>query len=160
KSYYAWLLGDINQTEQLPLFLGRLTVQQGKVAFLYPGDRRHDNLLANTSRFLITEDNTQNPASNPLPDLSTWRYYAVIPQTPDPADQLHFSQLDHLRHLLVESPELYIRNLHGGLAFWFAKDTAIVASLTNGLAQDWQQKDASTIHDQVIRILDYLDSKT
>lgn len=158
KSYYAWLLGDINKTEQLPLLLGRLTVEHGTVHFLYPGDSRHDNLLAFASRFLITEDNTQNPTSNPLLDQSTWRYYTIIPQTPDPGDALHFSQLDHLRHLLVESPELSIRHLHGGLAFWFARDTATVADLTRDLANDWQKADANTIHAQVVRILDYLDS--
>ncbi len=157
KSYYAWLLGDISQAEELPLFLGRLPVENGKVNFLYPGNSQHANLLATASRFLITEDSTNNPSSNPLPDQSTWRYYAVIPQTPDPADSLHFSLLDHLRHLLVESPELSIRNLHGGLAFWFARDTATVADLTNSLAEDWQKHDANTIHEQIVRTLDYLD---
>lgn len=158
KSYYAWLLGDLSQTEALPLSLGRLTVENGNVNFLYPGDNAHNNLLAVNSRFLITEDNTQNPSSNPLLDTSSWRYYTVLPQTPNPADPLHFSMLDHLRHLLVESPELAIRGLHGGLAFWFAKDTATVANLTSSLTEDWQNQDTDAIYNQIIRILDYLDS--
>lgn len=157
KSYYAWLLGDGSQTEELPLALGRLPVEDGKANLLYPGNSQHANLLATVSRFLITEDDTQNPSSNPLLDQSTWRYYAVIPQTPDPADPLHFSMLDHLRHLLVESPELSIRHLHGGLAFWFARDTATVSGLANGLAEDWQKHDSATLREQVVRILDYLD---
>ena len=160
KSYYAWLLGDISQTEEIPLLLGRLTVKNGKVNLLYPGTSQHTNLLATASRFLITEDSTTNPSSNPLPDQSTWRYYAIIPQTPDTADPLHFSLLDHLRHLLVEAPELSIRNLHGGLAFWFARDTATISDLSNSLAEDWQRGDADTIHTQIVRVLDYLDSSS
>jgi serine/threonine protein kinase len=160
KSYYAWLLGDVSQSEALPLLLGRLTIEQGNVHFLYTGNQQHTNLLASSSRFLVTEDDAHTPSSNPLLDQSTWRYYAVIPQTPDPADALHFSMLDHLRHLLVESPELAIRGLHGGLAFWFARDTATVADLSRALPEDWQNKDPGALHDQVIRILDYLDGSS
>lgn len=157
KAYYAWLLGDINQSETLPLFLGRLNIKDGSVHLLYTGNPQHANLLAVASRFLVTEEDERTPSSNPLLSQDTWRYYAVLPQTPDPADALHFSMLDHLRHLLVESPELSIRGLHGGLAFWFARDTATVANLSSGLAEDWQNKAANAIHEQVIRTLDYLD---
>jgi serine/threonine protein kinase len=160
KSYYAWLLGDINQSEATPFLLGRLEVTQGKVHFIYPGNSQHTNLLTFASRFLINEDDTHNPSSDPLLAQSTWRYYAVIPQVPDPKDKLHFSMLDHLRHLLVESPELTVRGLHGGLAFWFARDTSAVADAADGLARDWQTKDASTLHTQVVRILDYLDGSS
>lgn len=159
KSYYAWLLGDVKQSEAIPLFLGRLTVEQGKLHFLYRGDRQHTNLLAIFSRFLITEDDAHTPSSNPLLDQHTWRYYAALPQIPDPADPLHFSMLDHLRHLLVESPELAIRGLHGGLAFWFAREAATVANLASSLGEDWHNRAAGTIHDQVIRILEYLDGQ-
>lgn len=157
KSYYAWLLGDIKQSEAMPLFLGRLTPEQGNLHLLYRGDQQHTNLLAFFSRFLVTEDDAHTPSSNPLLDQSTWRYYAALPQTPDPADALHFSMLDHLRHLLVESPELAIRGLHGGLAFWFARDAAMVASLASTLSEAWHNKAAGAIRDQIIRILDYLD---
>lgn len=157
KSYYAWLLGDSNQTEVVPVFLGRLSVDRGSLHFLYRGDKQQSNLLAFTSRFLITEDDARNPSSDPLLDQHSWRYYAALPQTPNPKDALHFSLLDHLRHLLVESPELAARGLHGGLAYWFARNTAVVSDLASGLAADWQQKDTTTIHAQVIRILDYLD---
>lgn len=157
QSYYAWLLGDLGQNETLPLLIDRLTPKNGSVHITYDGDPNHDNLLATNSRFLITVDSTQNPSSNPLLDQSTWRYYAVLPQTPDPADPLHFSMLDHLRHLLVESPELTVRGLHGGLAFWFVRDTATVSALANALAGDWQQQNAKAIHEQVLSVLDYLD---
>lgn len=157
KSYYAWLLGDLAQPEASPIFLGRLQVVRGTVRFLYAGDGQHANLLGLASRFLVTEDDAQHPAGNPLLDQGTWRYYGAIQQTPNPADKLHFSMLDHLRHLLVESPELAIRGLHGGLAFWFVRNTATVSSLANGLVDEWQKRDADALRGQLIRILDYLD---
>lgn len=157
KSYYAWILSDKNQSESAPVLLGRLTVNHGNVHYLYPGDRRHINLLAVVSRFLITVDSTNSPSSNPLIDTGTWRYYGEIPQTPSPLDKLHFSMLDHLRHLLVESPELRIRGLHGGLALWFVRNIATISGLANGARDDWHRNDAQSIHDQAVRILDYLD---
>jgi hypothetical protein len=130
------------------------------VHFLYRGDPQHINLLASVSRFLITEDNAHSPTGNPLIDASTWRYYAEIPQRPSPTDQLHFSMLDHLRHLLVASPELKLRGLHGGLAFWLARNTSIVAQLAASARDAWQNKDTVDVRDQAIRILDYLDGST
>ncbi len=78
KSYYAWLLGDRNQSEAAPVLLGRLTVSQGNMHFLYRGDPQHTNLLAFVSRFLITEDNaiplhgatTQKFPSCPVPRIN------------------------------------------------------------------------------------------
>ena len=157
KSYYAWLLGDVGQTEVSPIFLGRVQVEHGTVQFKYAGDTHHTNLLALVSRFLITEDSTRSPSSDPLLNQMSWRYYAAIPQTPNPTDTLHFSLLDHLRHLLVGSPELAIRGLHGGLALWFVRDTATVSDLSSSLTSDWQAQDTQALHSQIIRILDYLD---
>jgi eukaryotic-like serine/threonine-protein kinase len=157
KSYYAWILSDKNQSESAPILLGRLTVNHGNVHYQYTGDQRHTNLLAVVSRFLITEDSTNTPSNNPLIDTSTWHYYGEIPQTPSPLDKLHFSMLDHLRHLLVESPELSIRGLHGGLALWFVRNIATISGLANGARDDWHRNDAQSIHNQAVRILDYLD---
>ena len=160
KSYYAWLLADQNVSESLPLSLGPLRVDHGNIRLLYPGDQRHTNLLGVFSRFLITVDDAHQPTNNPLIDTSTWRYYAVIPVIPSPDDKLHFSMLDHLRHLLVDSPELAIRGLHGGLAFWFVRNAATVSALANSARDDWRSKDTATMHNQVIRILDYLDGES
>lgn len=157
KSYYAWLLGDTNKSEAVPVALGRLSVQLGTVHSLYQGDNRHANLFSFISRFLINEDDAQHPASNPLLNPNTWRYYAEIPQDTPTTAQNQNGILDHLRHLLVESPELSARNLHGGLVLWFVKDTAIVSDLANGLVNDWQNKDAQALRQRIIRILDYLD---
>ena len=159
-SYYAWILSDKNQSESAPILIGRLTVSHSTVHFVYTGNRQHTNLLAFVSRFLITEDSTSNPSSNPLIDTSTWRYYGEIPQAPSPLDKLHFSMLDHLRHLLVESPELQIRGLHGGLAFWLVRNTATILGLANGARDDWHRNNAHSIHDQVVRILDFLDGSS
>ncbi len=160
KTYYAWLLADRNISESLPIPLGPLHVDHGTIQFLYHGDAQHTNLLQVASRFLVTLEDTQRPTNNPLIDTSTWRYYAEIPETPSPTDKLHFSMLDHLRHLLVESPELSIRGLHGGLAFWFVKNAFAVVESANSAREAWHSSDAPTIHDQIIRILDYLDGSS
>ena len=160
KTYYAWLLADRNVSESLPIPLGPLRVKHGNIQFLYHGDVQHTNLLQVASRFLITLEDTQHPTSNPLIDTSTWRYYAEIPETPSPTDKLHFSMLDHFRHLLVESPELTIRGLHGGLAFWFVKNTFAVVESANSAREAWHNGDASAVRDQLIRALDYLDGSS
>ncbi len=156
-SYYCWLLGDKNETTVTPILLGRLALDQGAVHLVYPGDQHHDNLLGSFSRLLITVDSTRSTVSNPLLDTGTWRYYAEIPQTPIPGDALHFSMLDHLRHLLVESPELKIRQLHGGPAIWLVRNTSSVLDLANSAADDWHNKDTRSLHAQLIRMLDYID---
>lgn len=159
KSYYGWLLGDADKSEAIPVALGRLNVQQGVLHMLYQGDNKHANLFSFISRFLINEDNTENPSSNPLLNQSTWRYYAEIPQDTRTTAQNQNGILDHLRHLLVEAPELAARSLHGGLVLWFVKELAIVSDLANGLSNGWQRKDADALRERLIRILDYLDGK-
>jgi len=160
KTYYAWLLADKSISESLPISLGPLRVDHGTIQLLYHGDAQHTNLLGVASRFLITIEDTQRPTSNPLIDTTTWRYYADIPEIPSPTDKLHFSMLDHLRHLLVESPELRIRGLHGGLAFWFVKNTFAVVEAANSAREALHTSDISTLRNQVIRILDYLDGSS
>jgi len=160
KSYYAWILSDKSQTESAPVLIGQVSVSNGNVHFLYKGNQQHTNLLSFFSRFLVTEDTTGSPSSNPLLDSSTWRYYGEIAQTPSPLDKLHFSMLDHLRHLLVESPELKIRGLHGGLGLWFVRNIATISALASGARDDWHKNDAQSTRDQLIRILDYLDGNS
>jgi hypothetical protein len=92
-----------------------------------------------------------------LLDTSIWRYYAEIPAVPSPTDKLHFSMRVHLRHLLVESPELSVRGLHGGLGFWFVRNTSTVSELANSSRDAWHNKDVAKTRDQAIRILDYVD---
>ncbi len=157
KSYYAWLLADKNQSEVPPILLGKLSVDHGHVRFLYRGDQQHTNLLEFTSRFLITEEDADVTPSNPSPDSSTWHDYAEIPQTAIPGDKLHFSMLDHFRHLLVESPELSVRGLHGGMAIWLLENARRVLECANSAKDAWARSDAASIRSQLTCVLDYLD---
>jgi hypothetical protein len=122
KSYYAWLLGDSNQSDVPWIALGKLSVTQGKVHFLYPGNQTHTNLLIDFSRLLITQEDANAPSVNPLLDARTWRYYGQVYQLPSPKDANHFSMLDHLRHLLVQAPELKVLGLPGGLSIWLLRN--------------------------------------
>jgi serine/threonine protein kinase len=122
KSYDAWLLGDSNQSDVPWISLGKLSVTQGKVHFLYPGDQAHTNLLIDFSRILITQEDANAPSINPFFDARTWRYYGEIYQLPSPKDPNHFSMLDHLRHLLVQAPELKVLGLPGGLSIWLLRN--------------------------------------
>jgi len=121
-SYFAWLLGDSNQSDTPWLSLGQVSVSPGKVHFLYPGNPTHTNLLVTFSRVLLTQEQTSAPTLDPLLDPHTWRYYGEIYQLPSPEDVNHFSLLDHLRHLLVQAPELTVLGLPGGLSIWLLRN--------------------------------------
>src|SRR5205823_1823929 len=59
KNYYGWLLGDKGQgLDERAILLGALRINNGTVHLLYQGDAAHTNLLAMTSRFLITEEDS------------------------------------------------------------------------------------------------------
>jgi eukaryotic-like serine/threonine-protein kinase len=157
KSYYAWLLPDTSQSEAAPLMIGKVPVNHGVIHFFYGGDSHHANLLATTSRFLITEEVANVTPSVPSPDLSTWRYYATLPQTP--ASGQTYSLLDHLRHLLAADPTLEEHHLHGGLNIWTYRNTQTLLERTGSAIDAWSAKDFTTIHRQVVAILDYLDGE-
>jgi serine/threonine protein kinase len=157
KSYYAWLLTDSNNPEDPQIALGKVTVDHGTIHYLFPGDQLHDNLLALTSRFLITEEDASTTPIFPSPDHSVWLYYAAIPQIPSGRD--HFSVLDHLRHLLAEDPKLALKNLHGGLDIWLLLNTRDVSQSAVNARDAWQNKAIHTIRQSVIDILYYLDGR-
>ncbi len=66
KSYYAWLE---NASGHMQL-LGQLSIQNGTINFVYPGDARHSNLLAMAQGFVITEEDSGSqpsaPGGNPI----------------------------------------------------------------------------------------------
>ncbi|SRR6266487_1903448 len=159
-SYYGWLLPDKNQQEAPPVFLGGLNVSNGGIHFLYQGEPGHPDLLATTSRFLITEEDASVTPTIPSPDFNVWRYYAELPQTPIPGNSTPVSMLDHFRHLLVESPEVQAHSLHGGLATWLLQNSQKIFAAASSARDAWQTRDYTMTRDQIIHILDYLDGRT
>ncbi|HZT98172.1 MAG TPA: serine/threonine-protein kinase [Ktedonobacteraceae bacterium] len=157
KAYYGWLLGDRSLSEQMTIALGQLAINHGNLHMLYQGNTQHSNLLLYESRFLITEEDATVTPSTYTPDYNAWRYYGEISQAPSPKDKLHFTMLDHLRHLTSESPELKLRGLRGGLNIWFLRNTQKILEWTNAARDDWSTKSADSMHQHFIRILDYLD---
>ncbi len=160
KSYYAWLLNDKNQTPMTAILLGTLSVMHGTVHFLYKGDPQHTNLLEVTSRILITEEDASRAPINPSSDFSTWRYYAELPQEPDPNDKVHhFSMLDHVRSLLAEDPMIGGIGIHGGLTFLLLRSTGKVVEWANSARDDQQENATNLMRAHFIRILDTLDGQ-
>ncbi|HLZ58397.1 MAG TPA: protein kinase [Ktedonosporobacter sp.] len=158
KSYYLWLESDNkSQSEALPILVGTAS-NGGRVDLTFQGDAQHSDLLANYSRFLITEEDSDVAPTNPSLDKTTWRYYAEISQTPNPTDtQNHYSALDHLRHLLAQDPKLKAVGLPGGLDIWLFKNTMKILEWA-GSARDAQSSgDTGLVRRQIVRILDYLD---
>jgi serine/threonine protein kinase len=156
-AYYAWLLGDKTSSEAPVVPLGRLTVNRGTILLYYKGDGSHTNLLATESRLLITEEPAIATPTLYTPDTKAWVYYAELPQAPAPNDKLHYTVLDHLRHLLSDAPELQTRGLRGGLAIWLARNTQKVLEWADA-ARD-EQNNPDLLHRQIVRILDYIDGE-
>jgi len=170
KSYYGWLLGDVAQPLAPPIALGKLPINHGDVHYLYSGDVHHTNLIAITSRFLITEEDTNITPINPSPDKGTWSYYVQFPQTPDASqtptmgtptamDMAHEGSLQHTRHLLADAPELTNIGLNGGLDIWLFRNMEKVYEWAGSARDTWEGKDTALMRRQVIRVLDYLDGK-
>lgn len=160
KSYYAWLLNDIT-VEFKAIFVGQLTVNQGKVELFYPGDALHSNLLATNSRFLITEEDATVTPTNPSLDPGAWIYYAEFSQKkPNPASPTSYSVYDHIRHLLAEDPKVKAAGLTGGLDIWLYRDTQKILEWAGSARDFWKYNNAGSsafIHRQLTRIMDYLD---
>jgi serine/threonine protein kinase len=166
KLYYAWLL-DANQTNLPDLALGPLPPPtHGQVTMMYQ-DPQHNNLLANYSHFLVTEEDASPPPITHSLDSNTWRYSAAFSTTANPADTVHhFSVLDHLRHLLAQDPKLHDVGLGGGLDIWLFRNVTKVVEQA-GSARDSQKGCAAGVvaqcdfvHRAVVRVLDYLDGST
>ena len=155
KSYYAWLMADNSQVEGATLLLGKLSVNNGNINYLYSGDTQHTNLLAMYSRFLITQEDANVTPIAPTQDKSMWKYSSQIPQT-IPSGQ-NFSLLDHLRHLLTDDPDLQKLHIAGGLDIWTYRDTQKLPYWANDAMNNWKAQNFDTVHKRVIETLDYLD---
>jgi serine/threonine protein kinase len=158
KTYYGWLLSDTGESEPATTALGHLSVAAGNIHFLYKGTPQHTNLLTIRSRILITQEDASIQPDSYSPNYTNWIYYGLLPQNAGPNDKLHFSMLDHLRHLLSETPELSLRGLHGGLDVWFLRNTEQVLTLTNSARDNWKDH-PDQFRAQLTAILDYIDGK-
>jgi hypothetical protein len=65
--------------------------------------------------------------------------------------------LQHLRHMLVDAPELTSINLPGGLDIWLFRNAQKILEWSGSARDFWTNGSAGGIRQQVIRILDYLD---
>ena len=151
--YFAWMAGGAGGSEVRWRPLGRLNWTRG-TAWLSYRSPLHTNLLALYSRFLITREATGIP---PLQPSSAWLFTASISSIPTPGDPNHYSLLDHLRHLLAADPALIALGIQGGLDAWLARNTEQVLALAKEAQQEWQTHQVAALHQQIIRILDYLD---
>lgn len=158
KSYYAWLLGSATNPESTSFLLRKLTVEHGNIHTVYQEPQQND-LLTGTSVFLITEEASNVQPIVPSPDQNAWRYYDALSQTPDPNDTTnHYSLLDHLHHLLTSDPQLESLKLHGGLGIWLQANSLAILDQAQRAQQAFAQRNAQTLHTQLLNILTYLDS--
>ncbi len=161
QSFYAWLLRDKSQLGGA-LLLAKFTPVHGRLDLRY-NSPNHQNLLNSYSRFLITEESAALTPDSPTADLMRWRYYAEIPQVPDPQAEtvgnttVHYSNLDHLRHLLSGEPQLDQLSLHGGLSVWFFENVSKVFEWASAARGTGVPRNATEMHNALVKILDYLD---
>lgn len=155
-SYYVWLLPDTENAEEgITTLLGSLTVSNGTASLTY-ANPQHNNLLLIGSRFLITEETSNSSPDVPSPDQHAWRYYAALPQTPNPQDPNKYSNLDHIRHLLAKDPTLQQLKIQGGLNTWFYANVQKILAWAI-TAKTGQQQDPNTLRRTLVDILYYLD---
>ncbi|WP_141727693.1 hypothetical protein [Thermogemmatispora onikobensis] len=161
QSFYAWLLRDKSQLGGA-LLLAKFTPVNGHLDLRY-NSPNHQNLLNSYSRFLITEESAALTPDSPTADLTHWRYYAEIPQVPDPQAEtvgntmVHYSNLDHLRHLLSSEPQLDQLSLHGGLSVWFFENVSKIFEWASAARGTGVPRNATEMHQALVKILDYLD---
>jgi len=154
--YYAWLLADKTQDATPPILLGRLSAVGGRSKLTYQ-EPQHRDLLVTYSRVLITEQADNVPVNLPSLDTKTWRYQATIADTPTPGDEKGYSLLSHLRHLLAQDPTLQELGLQGGLEIWLYRNSGKIFEWSSAARDDWTSQDVRDLHNNITRILDYLD---
>jgi hypothetical protein len=139
-------------------------VNNGNIHYFYPGDAQHNNLLSETSRLLITEEDANRTSRAPSTDRATWRYFAIIPQQLIQGDPTGLNAVNHIRHLFYNESRRQVLALPGGLDFWLSRNTEKVLEWSITARDDWYG--AQTTPAQIdlmkpmfIRILDYLDGQ-
>ncbi|MBV9230687.1 MAG: hypothetical protein JOZ18_15365 [Chloroflexi bacterium] len=157
QNYYAWLLSDTNQNPSTANLLGALSVKHGEVQFQYYGTPQHANLIAITSRLLITEEKANSTPVRPTSDRSRWLSYAELPQGTAGQGMQQPRALDCLRALLYEEQSLNTLSIHGGLNIQLIKNTA---KILEWIYSARENSDPFFRHRQLVRTLDYLDGAT
>jgi hypothetical protein len=74
-------------------------------------------------------------------------------------DPNHFSLLDHLRHLLVQAPELKVLGLPGGLSIWLVRNVEEIAKWALVAKESWEVQNTGVIRQYLVNILYYLDGQ-
>jgi eukaryotic-like serine/threonine-protein kinase len=159
--YYAWLLPDQVQSEANPRALGTLVVNSGIASLPQPYvDPQNNNLIAEFSRFLVTQESTNPAPQSPSLDTKLWRYYAAIPQNPPVTDCQgminQLSALCHLRHLLSGDPELALVHLQGGLNYWFLNN---IKEVQKWATEGVDHSDPVDVRHKIVNILYMLDGR-
>ena len=174
KSYYLWLLGDKDPLLQEPdllvpapihpplLLTNNLPVQNNIVRYTYQGDAQHNNLLSETSRLLITQEDAGQTPTSPSSNPSTWVYYAQLPQALIPGAEPRLRGLDHIRHLYYNEDHLKVLALYGGLDIWVFRNTEKILEWSTSARDDFNGTTSSygLMHSLFINILDYLDGSS
>jgi transcriptional regulator with XRE-family HTH domain len=160
KQYYAWLLPDQGNEEAPAILLGTVN-RRGQIGLVTYSDPQHNNLLASTSRLLVTEQDAGITPLSPSTDHRDWRYVASIAQIRTSGTPYSpYSLLDHIRHLLAKEPTLEAHDLHGGLVIWLERSTSNLVAWSISARDDWQTGSNAAIsqmRQQLIRLLIALD---
>ncbi len=155
KTYYAWLLSD-DQNSKLILPLGPLTLTSGNVDFSYP-DPQGNNLLATTSRLLITQEKRQSTPTQPSSDR---RYHAELPQQTSASGTSQPTALSSIRALLYREPSLSQLGIQDDLNIRFLRNIGKLQEWifsARDVTEPWGKPDAGFIHRQLVNVLAYLD---
>ena len=148
QAYYAWLLADTGESRSSAILLGTLPWRCGSIHLRYL-DPQHVDLLALSSRVLISVGRAHAPPANPFLDPRTWRYYG---QQPGSAASHSYASL--LDQLLITAPQM-----PGGLHLWFLTTTRSILEGASALRGTGDAQDPSFLRSDLYRILDELDGR-
>jgi len=155
KTYYAWLLSD-DQSSKRILPLGQLPLASDNVDFSYQ-DAQGNNLLATTSRLLITEEKRQSTPTQPSADR---RYHAELPQQSSASGTSQSTALSSIRTLLYQEPSLAQLGIQDDLNIRFLRNIGKLQEWifsARDVTEPWGKPDAGFIHRQLVNVLAYLD---
>lgn len=156
KTYYAWLLSDDEQNSKAAVPLGALSLNSGNVDFSYQ-DAQGNNLLATSSRLLITEEKRQSTPKQPSSDR---RYHAELPQQASASSTSQPTALSSIRALLYREPYLSQVGIQDDLNIRFLRNIGKLQEWifsARDITEPWGNHDAGFIHRQLVNVLEYLD---